>query len=56
MAPWSTVRCGDLGDFTYFAGGRINVADNCLDRFAEDPATAGRTAVIWRASQVTRGA
>jgi acetyl-CoA synthetase len=47
MAPWSTVRSGDLGDFTYFADGRINVADNCLDRFAADPATAGRTAVIW---------
>lgn len=47
MAPWSAVRSGDLGDFTYFAGGLINVADNCLDRFAADPATAGRTAVIW---------
>jgi acetyl-CoA synthetase len=47
LEPWSTVRTGDLGDFTYFAGGRLNVADNCLDRFAEDPATAARTAVIW---------
>ena len=44
--PWDTVRTGELGDFTYFAGGQMNVADNCVDRWAEDPATAGRTAVI----------
>ncbi len=47
MQPWDTVRTGQLGDFTYFAGGRMNVADNCVDRWAEDPATADRTAVIW---------
>jgi acetyl-CoA synthetase len=47
MQPWDTVRTGELGDFTYFGGGRMNVADNCVDRWAEDPATAGRTAVIW---------
>ena len=46
MRPWDTVRTGELGDFTYFAGGQLNVADNCLDRWAEDPATGGRTAVI----------
>jgi acetyl-CoA synthetase len=47
MQPWDTVRTGELGDFGYFGGGRMNVADNCLDRWAEDPATADRTAVIW---------
>ena len=47
MHPWDTVRTGELGDFTYFAGGRMNVADNCVDRWAEDPATAQKTAVIW---------
>jgi acyl-coenzyme A synthetase/AMP-(fatty) acid ligase len=31
----------------YFGGGLMNVADNCVDRWAEDPATAGRAAVIW---------
>jgi acetyl-CoA synthetase len=46
MAPWGTVRTGDLGDFSYFGGGRMNVADNCVDRWAEDPATADRPAVI----------
>ena len=47
MRPWDTVRTGELGDFAYFAGGQINVADNCVDRWAQDPATAGRAAVIW---------
>jgi acetyl-CoA synthetase len=47
MRPWDTVRAGELGDFTYFAGGLINVADNCVDRWAQDPATAHRAAVIW---------
>jgi len=47
MQPWHTVRSGELGGFTYFDGGHLNVADNCVDRWAEDPDTAGRTAVIW---------
>ncbi|MQA15332.1 MAG: AMP-binding protein [Pseudonocardiaceae bacterium] len=47
MRPWHTVRSGELGDFRYFEGGALNVADNCVDRYAEDPATADRTAVIW---------
>ena len=47
MRPWDTVRTGELGDFTFFGGGRMNVADNCVDRWAEDPATASRPAVIW---------
>lgn len=45
--PWETVRSGGLEDFHYFEGGRINVADNCVDRWAEDPATASRAAVVW---------
>lgn len=45
--PWHTVRSGELEAFRYFEGGRINVADNCVDRWAEDPATANRQAVIW---------
>jgi len=46
-APWTTVRTGTIDDFTYFDGGRLNVAENCLDRWAEDPATANRPAVVW---------
>ncbi|MDT7644948.1 MAG: acetyl-CoA synthetase [Pseudonocardiales bacterium] len=45
--PWHAVRTGELADARYFDGGRLNVADNCLDRWAEDPATADRPAVIW---------
>ncbi|GAA4755185.1 AMP-binding protein [Actinomycetospora chibensis] len=47
LEPWHTVRSGELGDFRYFEGGRINVADNCVDRWAEDPATADRAAIVW---------
>lgn len=47
ITPWHTVRTGELGDFRYFEGGRINVADNCVDRWAEDPATADRAAIVW---------
>jgi acetyl-CoA synthetase len=47
MRPWDTVRTGELGDFTYFGGGQMNVADNCLDRWVLDPAMASKTAVIW---------
>ncbi|MGH9055443.1 MAG: AMP-binding protein [Acidimicrobiales bacterium] len=47
IRPWKVVRRGELGDFTYFDGGLINVADNCVTRWAEDPATASRPAVIW---------
>jgi len=45
--PWHTVRTGDISNVRYFEGGRINVADNCADRWAEQAATAQRTAVIW---------
>ena len=47
LKPYGTVRTGELGDFRYFDGGLINVADNCVDRWAEDPATADRPAVVW---------
>jgi acetyl-CoA synthetase len=47
IKPWDTVRTGELGDFRYFDGGQINVADNCVDRWAEDPETADTAAVIW---------
>lgn len=48
IKQWDTVRTGGLGeDFRYFEGGQINVADNCVSRWAEDPVTAHRSAVIW---------
>lgn len=45
--PWQTVRSGELGNFTYFDGGTVNVADNCVDRWAQDARTADKPAVIW---------
>jgi acetyl-CoA synthetase len=36
--PWDTVRTGGLTDVRYFEGGTLNVADNCVDRHAENPA------------------
>ena len=47
MRPWDTLREGGFGDFRYYAGGLLNVADNCVDRWAEDPRTADRDAVVW---------
>ncbi len=47
LQPYQSVRSGEIDGFTYFDGGRINVADNCVDRWAEDPATADRVAIIW---------
>ncbi|TCK27271.1 AMP-binding protein [Pseudonocardia endophytica] len=45
--PWTSVRSGEIDDFRFFEGGKINVADNCVDRWAENPRTAERAAVVW---------
>ncbi len=47
MRPYDKLREGGFGDFRYYAGGLLNVADNCVDRHAENPATADRDAVVW---------
>jgi acetyl-CoA synthetase len=47
MRSWDTLREGGFGDFRYYAGGLLNVADNCVDRWAEDPRAADRDAVVW---------
>ena len=44
---WDRVRDGGFGDLAYFPGGTINVAGNCVDRYAEDLLSADRTAIIW---------
>ena len=44
---WYAVREGSFGDLRYFPGGTINVADNCIDRHAENPNNADRLAIIW---------
>ncbi|HUR76186.1 MAG TPA: AMP-binding protein [Sporichthya sp.] len=47
LTPYRKVRTGEIDGFTYFDGGRINVADNCVDRWADDPASADRAAIVW---------
>ncbi len=32
---------------TWFTGGRLNVASVCVDRWADDPSTCDRPAVVW---------
>jgi acetyl-CoA synthetase len=45
--PWKTLREGGFGDFRYYVGGNLNVADNCVDRHAEDPQRANQPAIVW---------
>jgi acetyl-CoA synthetase len=45
--PWDVLREGGFGELRYYVGGHLNVADNCVDRHAENPALADRDAVIW---------
>lgn len=47
MRPWDSVRDGNFPEFKYFAGGMLNVCDNCVDRYAEDPYYASRPAITW---------
>jgi acetyl-CoA synthetase len=47
MRPWDELRSGGFGDARWFSGGLLNVCDNCVDRHAENPARAGRKALIW---------
>ena len=45
--PWQTLREGEFPDFRYFVGGTLNVAENCVDRYADDPGHAEKAAIIW---------
>ena len=46
-APWQEVRHFDFrkGEARWFAGGKLNVSVNCIDRHL--PARAGQTALLW---------
>ena len=44
---WDVLREGSFGNLRYYVGGLLNVADNCVDRHAEDPARSTRDAIIW---------
>ncbi len=45
--PWTQVIKSDLkkGEVAWFAGGKLNVSVNCIDRHL--PARANQTAIIW---------
>ena len=51
--PWNTVCESDFlnGDATWFAGGRLNVTVNCIDRHLED--RGDQTAIIWEGDEPT---
>ena len=51
--PWATVLAGDFaaGRATWFAGARLNITENCLDRHL--PARAHQPALIWEPNDPT---
>ena len=51
--PWSQVV--DLSDGIewphWCVGGRMNIVDNCVDKWAADPATRDRPALVWEGEE-----
>ena len=49
--PWQTVCSYDFSaaEATWFGGGKLNVAVNCIDRHL--PQRAGQTALIWEGDE-----
>ena len=45
-APWSTVLEWRCPDAKWFLGGRLNVAENCLDRHLDTP-RRDKPAIVW---------
>ena len=45
-APWSTVLEWNCPDAKWFLGGRLNVAENCLDRHLDTP-RRDKPAILW---------
>ena len=52
-SPWQTVRDVDFskGEATWFGGGKLNVAVNCIDRHLAK--RADQTAIIWEGDEPT---
>jgi acetyl-CoA synthetase len=53
--PWKTVLKWKLPNAKWFAGGRLNVSYNCLDRHLNTP-TANKAALIWEGEPAGSGA
>ena len=53
--PWRTVVRYDFskGDAEWFAGGKLNVSHNCIDRHL--PQRADQTALIWEGDDPADG-
>jgi acetyl-CoA synthetase len=54
--PWAKVHDSSAGVewTTWFTGGRMNVAAACIDRWADDPATADDPALVYEAEDGAR--
>jgi acetyl-CoA synthetase len=52
--PWKTVLKWKAPNAQWFAGGKLNVSDNCLDRWLDTP-TANKAALIWEGEPATDG-
>jgi len=44
---WQVLHEGGFEETRYFVGGYLNVADNCVDRYAEDPVHGAKHAITW---------
>lgn len=46
LTPYQRVLEGDVPKVRWFSGGRLNVADNCVDRHCEGP-RRNKAAILW---------
>ncbi len=46
FTPFTSVVTGEMGSATWFNGGRLNLAHNCVDRHATGP-RADKVALLW---------
>jgi len=51
--PFDDVMSGsfDKGDFCWFKNGKLNVAYNCIDRWAKQDAYKNKTAILWEGDE-----
>jgi acetyl-CoA synthetase len=47
FTPFTSVLEGDISSATWFNGGKLNLAHNCVDRHAANPARRDKTAILW---------
>ena len=47
FTPFTSVVTGEMGNATWFNGGKLNLSHNCVDRHAANPARRDKTAILW---------